>query len=182
VTQWPTALEDWEGFELRSQSHIQVERGLIDHWLEAVQDANPLYWDQSKAQRLAGAIVAPPTMLSTWMLARRWLPERPLEFWDAHSANPSAGANRVPIEPHFALKEFLKLKEGIVSGNEQEFHEPVRLGDQLQAITKMTEIGPERTNRLGTGRPWTVQVSYFNQGDQLVAIERYRFFSYNRNK
>jgi hypothetical protein len=180
MTQWPTAIANWEGFQERAESEILVERGFIDHWLEAVHDANPLYWDESAARPQTGSTIAPPAMLLTWIVSRRWSPSRPDEFWDARApADPRRPPRRVPIDAHYALKEFLGLKEGIVSGNEMEFYEPVRLGDRLHIVSRIYEIGEERKNRLGTGRPWTVEVSYFNQRDELVGIERYRFFSYN---
>lgn len=178
----PTTLEQWEGYEFEDVSELRVERGYIDHWLEAMRDANPLYWNEEVAKEIADGIVAPPAMLVTWLLAPRWSPRRPDEIWDVH-ADPAAGGfqpRRVPIEAHYRLKEFLGLKEGIVAGNEMEFYAPVRLGDRLRAISKACEIGEERTNRLGTGRAWTIEVRYLNQRDELVGIERYRFFSYNR--
>lgn len=182
MTTYPTTIEAWEGFSIEAVSDLVVERGLIDHWLEAVRDANPIYWNDEAAAGITGGIVAPAPMALTFSMSYRWTPRRPAEVWDVHGVEPSGTPTplRLPMEPHFALKEFTGLKEGIVGGIESEFYEPLRLGDRLTVTTRIVGIGEERTNRLGRGRSWTVEVRYSNQRKELVSIERYRFFSYNR--
>ncbi|MCZ7527949.1 MAG: MaoC family dehydratase N-terminal domain-containing protein [Acidimicrobiia bacterium] len=181
MTTWPETIDGWLAFEREDRGEVVVERGFIDHWLEATQDGNPLYWDETVAEQVAGGVVAPPNMMLTWLMAWRWSPRRPDEFWDPHvDQDPDKPRPRRSLETHFALKDFMGLKEGIVGGYETEFHEPVRLGDRLRCVERVTDIGEERTNRLGTGRSWTVEVRYFNQHDQLVGIARYQMYSYNR--
>jgi acyl dehydratase len=79
------------------------------------------------------------------------------------------------------LKDAFALPEGIVTGNEIVFHEPVRPGDVITTRQTVAEIGPVRSNRLGTGRPWTIDVTYTNQRGELVAVESYRMFCYVRS-
>jgi hypothetical protein len=38
-----------------------------------------------------------------------------------------------------------------------------------------------KTNKLGTGRNWTIDVTYKNQRDEVVGIESVSFFGYQRN-
>jgi len=183
VTDWPSTIEGWLAFELEDFSEVVVEWGFIDHWLEAMQDGNPLYWDEATAQEIAGGIVAPPNMILTWLQAWRWSPRRPHVVWDPHfddDDDDTAEKPRRSFELHFELKDFFGLREGIVGGYESEFHEPVRLGDRLRSVERVTEISDERTNRLGTGRSWIIEVRYLNQHDQLNGISRYRMYSYNR--
>ena len=161
------SVEDWVGRTLdAAEGDITVERGFIQHWCESVEDANPLYWDDDVAAAITGGPIAPPSMLSVWM--------RPLTF------KPGRGESRRPLELHFQLKEAFDLPEGIVTGNEIEFREPVRLGDRISTAESVREIGEMRTNRLGTGRDWTVDVTYTNQRGGIVGIESYRMFSYRR--
>ncbi|WP_158306009.1 FAS1-like dehydratase domain-containing protein [Azospirillum sp. B510] len=180
--EYPKTIEGWEGFSIEADSDLVVERGAIDHWLEAVRDANPIYWHDAVASEIAGGIVAPPPMALAFTTSYRWSPKHPAEIWDVHGveAPETRAPLRLPLEVHFALKEFTGLKEGIAAGIESEFYEPLRLGDRLTVNARILSIGEERTNRLGTGRSWTVEVRYSNQRKQLVSIERYRFFSYNR--
>ena len=157
----------WTGASLDAgPGDVECERGYILHWAEATENANLLYWDEGVAQDVTGGWIAPPSMLSVWM--------RPLMF------NPNAREQVRPLEMHFRLKDAFDLPEGIVTGNEIVFGVPVRPGDVISTKQTVAEIGDVRTNRLGTGRPWTIDVTYTNQGDEVVAVESYRMFCYVR--
>jgi acyl dehydratase len=157
----------WTGVTLDAGlGDVSVEPGYILHWLEATENANPLYWDSDTAKELTDGPIAPPTMCSVWM--------RPLMF------NPGAPEPLRALELHFRLKDAFGLPEGIVTGNEIVFHEPVRPGDRIRTVQTVAEIGDVRTNRLGTGRPWTIDVTYANQDGVVVAVESYRMFCYVR--
>lgn len=162
-------VEDWVGFELDAgPGDVVAERGHVLHWCESVEDANPLYWDESVAESLTDGWIAPPTMLSVWM--------RPLMF------NPRRGPDETirPLELHFRLKDAFGLPEGIVGANEIELGVPVRMGDVISTRQSVREISDVKTNRLGTGRSWTIDVTYTNQRDEVVGIESYEMFSYVR--
>jgi len=158
----------WTGASLDAGAgDVECERGYILHWAEATENANLLYWDEAVAQDITGGWIAPPSMLSVWM--------RPLMF------NPNAREQVRPLEMHFRLKDAFALPEGIVTGNEIVFGVPVRPGDVISTKQTVTEIGDVRTNRLGTGRPWTIDVTYTNQRGEVVAVESYRMFCYVRS-
>ena len=158
----------WTGASLDAgPGDVECERGYILHWGEATENANLLYWDEGVAQDVTGGWIAPPSMLSVWM--------RPLMF------NPNAREQVRPLEMHFRLKDAFELPEGIVTGNEIVFGVPVRPGDTIATKQTVTEIGDVRTNRLGTGRPWTIDVTYTNQRGEVVAVESYRMFCYVRS-
>lgn len=164
-------VEAWVGVELDAGfGDIACEPGYIAHWCEAVEDANPLYWDAEVAQHLTGGPTAPPTMLSVWM--------RPLLFRPGRDDDEQ----RIrPLELHFRLKDALGYPEGIVYANELEFHAPVRPGDRIRTVQRVRDISPTKTTRVGTGRFWTIDVVYTNQDDVLVGIERYVMFGYRRD-
>jgi acyl dehydratase len=105
-------------------------------------------------------------MLSVWM--------RPLMF------NPQRDESIRPLELHFRLKDAFGLPDGIVTANEIEFREPVRMGDVISTRQTVREISDVKTNRLGTGRAWTIDVTYTNQTGDVVGIESYEMFSYVR--
>ena len=145
---------------------VVVDRGAIENWCVATENANPLFWDEKAAEEITGGAIAPPTMLSVWMRPHVWSPGR---------AEPGR-----PLELHFHLKEALGLPEGIVLGNEMEFREPVRLGDRIRTRQRIRDISEVRTNRLGTGRSWTIDVTYMNQRGEVVGVEPYVMFGYRR--
>lgn len=146
---------------------IVCERGYILHWLEATENANPLYWDDAVADDLTGGPIAPPTMLSAWM--------RPLQFV------PGRNEKRMPLSLHFDLKKALDLPEGIVAFNEMTFGVPVRPGDRVRTTQRIREISALKTRKLGTGRSWTIDVTYTNQRDEVVGVETYEMFAYKRD-
>ena len=148
-------------------SDIVCERGYILHWLEATENANQLYWDDAVADELTGGPIAPPTMLSAWM--------RPLQFV------PGRTEKRMPLSLHFDLKKALDLPEGIVAFNEITFGVPVRPGDRVRTTQRIREISPVKTRKLGTGRSWTIDVTYTNQRDEIVGVESYAMFAYKRD-
>ena len=159
----------WVGRTLDAgEGDVVAERGHVLHWCESVEDANPLFWDEQVAAELTDGWIAPPTMLSVWM--------RPLIF------NPrrSAGEAIRPLELHFRLKDAFELPDGIVTANEIEFHAPVRMGDVISTRQTVREISDIKTNRLGTGRAWTIDVIYTNQRAETVGVESYEMFSYVR--
>ena len=145
---------------------IVCERGYILHWLEATENANPLYWDDVVAQELTGGPTAPPSMLSAWM--------RPLQFV------PGRNEKRMPLSLHFALKEALGLPEGIVAYNEMTLGVPVRPGDSVRTMQRIREISEPKTRRLGTGRSWIIDVTYTNQNGEVCGVETYEMFAYVR--
>jgi len=147
---------------------IVCERGYILHWLEATENANPLFWDEQTAQELTGGHVAPPSMLSVWM--------RPLQ-WKQGRAD-----KQQPLSLHFALKGALGLPEGIVFSNEITFGVPVRPGDRVRTVQNIRSISDVQTKRLGTGRFWTIDVTYYNQRDEVAGVESYDMFAYNREE
>jgi acyl dehydratase len=158
---------EWTGTVLDAgPGDVVCERGYILHWVESTENANPLYWDEAIARELTDGWIAPPSMLSVWM--------RPLMF------KPDGGEQIRPLEMHFRLKDAFELPEGIVTGNEIVFREPVRPGDVISTQQTVAEIGDVRSNRLGTGRPWTIDVTYTNQRGDVVAVESYRMFCYVR--
>jgi len=146
---------------------VVCERGYILHWLEATENANPLYWDDGVAEELTGGQVAPPSMLSAWM--------RPLQFV------PGRAEQRMPLSLHFELKKALDLPEGIVAYNEMTLGVPVRPGDRIRTSQRIREISEPKTRRLGTGRSWIIDVTYLNQRDEVAGVETYEMFAYRRD-
>lgn len=161
-------VQSWIGRTLDAgPGDVVVDRGHIQHWCEAVENSNPLFWEDRVADEVTGGPIAPPTMLSVWMRPLTWKPG------EDHGIRP--------LELHFQLKEAFDLPEGIVAGNEIEFHAPVRPGDRISTTQSVREIGEVKENRLGTGRNWTIDVTYTNQRGEIVGVESYAMFSYRRD-
>lgn len=158
-------VQAWVGVELDAGfGEVVAEQGYVAHWMEATQNANPIYWDAEACHEVVGRHIAPPSMLSVWM--------RPLMF------KPGREEFFRPLELHFKLKDAIGLPKGIVASNDITFGEPVEIGDRVRTVQTVRSISPIKTISLGTGRFWTLDVTYTNQHEEVVGIESYDFFCY----
>jgi hypothetical protein len=157
----------WVGASVdHGSGDIRCERGYVLHWLEATENANPLFWDAAVADDLHAEGVAPPSMLSVWSRPLVWAPSR--------------GEPERLLALHHAMKAAFDLPEGIVAATESVFLLPVRDGDRLSRTETVREVGDVRTTRLGTGRNWTIDVTHRNQDGDVAGVESYEMFSYRK--
>ena len=120
---------------------VDVEKGAIIKFAEAIEDDNPVYNDVEAARESRyGALIAPPTFLR------------------------SVGVDR-PTYP-FDLP-FNRLLDG---GSDWEYFHPVRAGDTITAVSEITDIN-ERTGRMGLMIITSIVVTYRNQNDQVAATQ-----------
>jgi acyl dehydratase len=152
--------------QYESDAGFDVERGYIWTSLAAVENANPLFWDDDVAAEITGGPIAPPTMLSVWFRPHHWEPGR---------TEPA-----LPLQVHFDLKERFGLPEAVITDNEVVFHEPVRPGDRITSRQVLRSVSGEKTTKLGTGRFWVIDVEYLNRDGVLVGVESYTGFGYRR--
>jgi uncharacterized protein len=143
-----------------------VERGYIWTSCASVENGNPLFWDDAVAQQITDGPIAPPTMVSVWFRPHSWAPGRT--------------EVALPLQVHFDLKLLFNLPEAVMTDNTIEFHTPVRLGDVLRTHQVLRSVSEEKTTKLGTGRFWVIDVVYNNQDGDLVAVESYTGFGYQR--
>ena len=145
-------------------AEFPVERGYVWNTCAAVENGNPLFWDDAVAAEITGGPITPPTLLSIWMRKHRWTPARPSEG--------------LALQVHFDMKEKLGLPEAIISENTIVFHDPVRIGDLISSCQRLWSVSEPKTTKLGTGRFWVIDVEYRNQHDALVGVESYTAFGY----
>ncbi len=134
----------------------EVNKPMIRHWCEAMQDGNPLYSDKEYAkQSKYGDIVAPPQMVQALCMPPLW-PRK-------EHTDPQAKAVMMMMDAGYT---------GVVATTtSQEYFKPMRLGDQLSYTIKFVSVSPEKTTRLGTGHFLTSEYTYRNQNDEVVCIQ-----------
>ncbi len=163
----PEKVKAWIGKSLiEDEGEFEIEQGYIASSCASVQNGNPLFWDRDVAQAFTEGLIAPPSMLSVWLRPHFWAPGRTEQRW--------------PLEVHFRLKKELDLPEAIVGSNEIIFGAPVRPGDTLRSQQTLRSISEPKTNKLGTGRFWVIDVEYYNQRNEWVGTESYSCFGYRR--
>ena len=120
---------------------IEVEKGAIIKFAQAIGDDNPLWSDEAAARKTRyGGLIAPPTFLRSLGMVR---PELPFDM------------------------PFHRLLDG---GSDWEYFGPVRPGDRITAVARVTELN-ERAGRLGLMIFMTTVVTYRNQFDEVVATQ-----------
>ena len=125
---------------------FRVERGKIKEFADALGDRNPIYRDPSYAANTAlGAIVAPPTLLRTFL-----------------------------YEPRTAA-EALKVKDWsyIVHGEQEfEYLAPIFAGDVLTAQERIVSITEKTSRRAGTLHVAVIESVFHNQRGEKVQVAR----------
>jgi acyl dehydratase len=163
-----TALDLIGQEQYQEVGEFPVEQGYIWTSCASVENANPLFWDPEAADSLTDGPIAPPSMVSVWFRPHHWAPGRTEQA--------------LPLQVHFDLKELFGLPEAVMTDNTIEFHTPVRLGDVLRTHQVLRSVSEEKTTKLGTGRFWVIDVVYANQSGELVAVESYTGFGYQRSE
>ena len=134
---------------------MEVERGAIKKFADAIDDRNPLYWDEEYARDSRyGSIIAMPGFfgwVTTWTGAMPGLDK----FREgARAALSDAGYGR-----------------SLDGGMEYEFFYPVRVGDTLASLEMITDI-VERQGKTGKMVFMFTETAYTNQNGELVAKAR----------
>ena len=126
----------------------EIEKGAVRRFAEAVGDPNPLWSDEPGARKSRYGGLIAPP---TFLRTVRM--ERP----------------QLPFKTPFQ-----RLLDG---GSDWEYFEPVRVGDRITAVARITDVS-ERSGRLGVMLFATVEMTYSNQLDEVVAIQRSTFIRY----
>ncbi|MFC1940078.1 MaoC family dehydratase N-terminal domain-containing protein [Chloroflexota bacterium] len=133
---------------------LEIEKGAIRKFADAVDDWNPLYWDEEYArQSKYGAIIAPPGFFgwpTKWSKGTTFL----------HQANITA-------EARDALSK-VGYSRSLDGGMEYEFFTPVRAGDTLVASSMIKDI-VAREGKTGKLAFIFTETTYTNQNGDLVA-------------
>ena len=126
---------------------MEVEKGSIRRYADAVGNDNPLYYDEEHAKKSRyGSIIAPPGF-----------------FGWPKTAAPSAGGMGAIMETLFEAGYGGILDGGI----SYEFYLPIRAGDTLVASPKFADASlKEGKTKMMVCR---LETSYLNQNGDLVA-------------
>lgn len=134
-------------------SILEIEKGAIKKYADAVGDRNLLFWDEEYARNSKyGSIIAPPGFFgwpTQWTEAMPLFSEIRSELLDAIA---EAGWGRV-----------------LDGGIEFELFQPVRSGDTLVAVTKIASV-KGREVKGGMMILSVTETSYTNQNGALVGI------------
>ena len=117
----------------------EIERGAIIRFAQAIEDDNPVFNDEEAARKSQyGGLIAPPTFLRSIRSSRR----------------------EVPFD--------IPFNNALDGGSDWEYFEPVRPGDLITAVSRITDM-QERSGRMGVMIITSTVTTYTNQFEQVVA-------------
>lgn len=170
VDDYSTGLDEalsWIDVERHAvQGEFDVERGYCWTSCAAVQNGNPIYWDDAVARDITGGPTAPLTLLSAWFRPHYWMP----------------GRDTIPLpwQTHFDLKQTLALPEAVATDSEVVFGAPVRPGDRIRSVETLRSLSEVKNTRLGRGRFWVIDCVCSNQDGVWMGTETMTGFGYRK--
>ena len=151
-----------------------VNEPMIEHWVEAMGDYNPVYVDDDAA-RDAGfpGVIAPPTMLQAWIM-------RGLRASLDADAGRTAGGESAgsPNDQVMALLNEAGYTSVVATNCDQHYERPLVPGDHLSVTSVIDSISGEKQTGLGTGRFLTNRLEYRDQHGDLVATMLFRILKF----
>jgi acyl dehydratase len=144
---------------------------MIRHWVDALDDRNPVYLDEEAAARSRfGGIVAPPAMLQAWSM-----PRPRIEGIAERRGVPDEMRVDNPIR---ALDEAGYVGT-LATNSELEFVRYLRPGDRLHAANEVESISARKETALGCGYFVTWVTTYATDDGEVVGRQRFRVLKFD---
>jgi acyl dehydratase len=148
-----------------------VNLPMIRHWVDALEDRNPVYLDEEFARTTRfGGLVAPPAMLQTWSMARPRI-------------EGIAERGGSPIEIHFdnpiPVLDAAGYVGTLATNSELEFVRYLRPGDRLRFATEVESISGRKVTALGQGYFLTWVTTYTTDAGEVVGRQLFRILKFD---
>ena len=143
---------------------------MIRHWVDALDDRNPVYLDaEFAATSRFGGVVAPPAMLQTWTMGRPRI---------EGIAERGGAAQEMDTDSPLVLLAEAGYPGTLATNSELEFERYLRPGDQLEAATLLESISERKTTALGVGYFVTWVTTYTDGAGEVVGRQRFRILKF----
>jgi len=144
---------------------------MIRHWVDALDDQNPVYLDEEVAAKSRfGGIVAPPAMLQAWSM-----PRPKIEGIAERGGVPTEGMVESPV----SVLDEAGYVGTLATNSELEFERYLVPGDHLQSSIMMESISDRKRTSLGLGYFVTWVTTYTNGEDEVVGRQLFRIFKFD---
>jgi uncharacterized OB-fold protein/acyl dehydratase len=171
-----------EEFEKKLEAFVGVETGppqvapdrvnetMIRHWCHVLADENPAYTDPEAAARsVHGGLVAPPTMLQSWILAG----------YDMALGKEEPGDKQNELHRLFDEHGYT----GVVATNcEQEYTRYLRPGNQVVATTVIEDISEQKATALGIGYFINTRTTFRDEKGEDVGWMTFRVLKFESSQ
>jgi hypothetical protein len=164
-----TRLGEPMGLSGRSIAPDPVNAAMIRHWVDALNDRNPAYGEDTAAATRFGEIVAPPAMLQTWTMGRPTI---------AGIAERGGAAGEVGADSPLAVLAAAGYTGTLATNAVLTFDRYLRVGDVLTSDTALESVSELKHTGLGKGYfvAWTnryVDAAGEPVGNQLFTVFKF---------
>lgn len=140
-----------------------VNQPMVNNWVEAMGDRNPVYVDAAAAEKVHGGsgTVAPPAMAQVWTM---------------YGLDPA----RDPADPLYATMAMLDeagFTSVIATNCEQTYDRYLRPGEQVRVTNRLESVVGPKTTALGEGYFATTRNTWY-VGDEQVATMLFRVLKF----
>jgi uncharacterized OB-fold protein len=140
-----------------------VNQPMVNNWVEAMGDRNPVYVDSGAAEQVHGGsgTVAPPAMAQVWTM---------------YGLDPA----RDPADPLYATMAMLDeagFTSVIATDCEQTYDRYLRPGEQVRVTNRLESVVGPKTTALGEGYFATTRNTWY-VGDEQVATMLFRVLKF----
>lgn len=139
-----------------------VNQPMINNWVEAIGDANPIYVDDDAA-RAAGhpGIVAPPAMAQVWTMR------------GLHGARAADD----PLGRTSAVFDEAGFTSVVATNCDTTYHRYVRPGEQVSVAAELVDVTGPKNTALGEGWFFTTR-NVWSVGDEVIAEMLFRILKF----
>ncbi len=149
----------------------EVNVPMIRHWVDALDDHNPIYLDpEAAAQTRFGGLVAPPAMLQSWTMGRPKL--------EGIAERGGAPDEMDPDNPIRILDE-AGYPATLATNSELEFVRYLRPGDRLSSDVILESVSERKQTGIGQGYFVTWVTTYTDQEGEVVGRQLFRILKFN---
>ncbi len=166
------SLEGWIGKSLGAPGRApdEVNRTMIQHWVDALDDRNPVYLDaEFAATTRFGGIVAPPAMLQTWTMPRPRI---------EGIAERGGAPGEISIDNPISVLSDAGFTGTLATNSELEFERYLKPGDQVHSSTKVESISNRKQTAIGLGYFVTWLTTYTDGEGDVVGRQRFRILKF----
>jgi len=147
-----------------------VNLPMIRHWVDALDDRNPVYLDAAFAATTRfGGVVAPPAMLQAWTMARPRI---------EGIAERGGAAEKVDADSPISVLAAGGYPATLATNSELEFERYLRPGDRLLSSTTLESVSSRKATGLGLGYFVTWVTTFTDDGGALVGRQRFRIYKF----
>jgi acyl dehydratase len=144
---------------------------MIRHWVDALDDQNPVYLDEQVARSSRfGGIVAPPAMLQTWSMPRPVI---------KGIAERGGAPGALPADSPIVVLDKAGYVGTLATNSELEFVRYLRPGELLHQSAEIESISNRKTTGLGQGYFLTWITTYRTASGEVVGRQLFRILKFD---